>query len=586
MRQFRDSILPVFLAVAYVGGVLTPYRVLPLPSLFANAWAALFLGLGLAFWYIRAPLRRPQGASWTWLLLLAVVVLQPVLHRIDYPDSLVFPVGALLLCALLSQALQHASSSAVSRFETCLAWAFVVASLGTLLLQWLQFTFPTAVLPWFVMHLPDGMQPFGNLAQRNQAAFVHALGLAALAFLHTTQPAGRWVPWIVAAGMVSGVALSGSRLGVILALAAFATWRTVAAPGDDASRQNRWRNRFLRLAGSLFLYALIYAISLWVIEHWPGKTRFDTVVDRLINVSNLSRIALQQQAFQMFAEHFWIGAGWGSFSAEGLRRVQLSWMPLFADHSHLFITQIAAELGVLGLLTLVPATYIVVTAYRNQNWRQRPFVWLTLVLMIMYSCSEYPLWHGYFLFVFVAFLSVATGTADDSADTTVVGNRHRILALLAVILVIAGTIQTTVRYLELHWLGQKVFTGKDISAEVKKEIAAKADSPGFSAITELYTFVIVGISTDDLDRKLELGARVVSRFVDATLLEKQALLLLLSHEDDKAFATYQAACRFYRPKCNGLIENLDRVAAVHGDQFRAASIRLKLWRDAQLSENL
>lgn len=584
MRRFRDSILPVFLALAYVGGVLTPYRVLPLPSLFANAWAAFVLGLGLVLWYVREPLRRPQGVSWTWLLLLAVVVLQPVLHRIDYPDSLVFPVGALLLCALLSQALQQASSSAVSRFESCLAWAFVVASLCTLLLQWLQFSFPTAMLPWFVMYLPDGMQPFGNLAQRNQAAFVHALGLAALVSLHTTRPAGRWIQWMVAAGMVSGVALSGSRLGVILALVAFATWRAVATPDDDAitSRRHRWRDRFLRLARSIFLYVLIYVVSLWVIDHWPGKARFDTVLDRLVNVSNLSRVALQQQAFQMFAEHFWVGAGWGSFSAEGLRRVQLSWMPLFADHSHFFITQIAAELGALGLLALVPASYFGVAAYRSGNWRQRPFVWLTLVLMIIYSCSEYPLWHGYFLFVFVAFLSVATGTADDAMEAPGIGNRHRYLALLAVALVIAGTLQTSVRYLELHWLGQKVFTGKEISAEVKKEIAAKANSPGFSAITELYTFVIVGISTDDLDRKLELGARVVSRFVDATLLEKQALLLLLNHEDDKAFATYQAACRFYRNKCDGLIENLDRVAGVHGDQFQAASTRLKRWRDAEL----
>lgn len=584
MYRLRDFILPAFLALAYLGGVLTPYRVLPLPSQFANALAATCVGLGLIMWFAREPLRGPHGASWTWLLLLGVVVLQPALHPIDYPDALVFPAGALLLCVLLSQALQHASSLATRCFEVCLAGGFVVASLCTLLLQWLQFTFPTAALPWFVMYLPDGMQPFGNLAQRNQAAFVHALGIAALLSVKTTRPMGLGLQMLGASLMVTGVALSGSRLGAIMALLAFMVWGNTLQVRGIVADQTGWRSgKLLRATGWALAYVAIYAISLWMIEHGPSRMRFDTVVDRLVNVSNLSRVALQQQAWQMFLEHFWVGAGWGSFSAEGLRRVQLSWMPLFADHSHFFVTQIAAELGLVGLLALVPAMHAGVLACRRERGRQRSFVWLTLALMIMYSCSEYPLWHGYFLFVFVGFLSIATSTPAKTNVAMAGTNRYRYFALLAAVLVVAGTTQTAVRYLELHWLGQKVFTGKEIDGEVKREVAAKTNSPGFSAVTEMYTFVIVDIGTDDLERKLELGARVVSRFVDARLLEKQALLLLLHHDNDKAFATYQAACRFYHGECDGLIEHLNQIAAVHGPQFREMYDRLKLWRETVLN---
>lgn len=576
-------------ALAMAGAVLMVYRVQPIPSAFANAWAALVWGAVLLVWggvaFRRKVWLQVGLAGWSWLAVLLWLLVQTRLTRPPYADALLFPVAALALSWAL-----HAMGSTLAadrrrQIADAIAVACWLSSLGTVFLQTLQLT----QSPWlmgFVMPLPEGMQPFGNLAQRNQAAFVHVVGMLAWAHLWAhhgpSRTALRWGAMGLCLPMLWGLAMTSSRLFLFMGGLAWvaAAWRLGLLGRDVSGARARARAAAMGLLLAV-AYAACYAGFTAATPWLAPEVVFDNVVERLGNVSNQTRVVLQQQAWAMFSQSPLVGMGWGSFSAFALQWSDRSALPMFADHSHFLPSQWLAELGLVGLLVALPLVVLMLRLLISvELWRRRFFLQSFAVATLLYSCSEFPLWEGYFLFPFALVLGLLEAERRDMLQMA--GQEGKITkisaswAALVGLLLVVGSLWSAKTYLNLHYLGQKVFTGKPVEASVFGEIAV-FPAFGYSAFKDVYLFAILPIDKSDLEDKIAIGERVAGRFVDANVLQRLGFFYTLEGNLDRSKRLMQDACRFYPDKCSKILSDLLTVPQTESDVFRQMHTELTQW---------
>jgi len=578
--------------LAVAGSVLMVYRVHPIPSALPNAWAALVWGTALMVWggsvFKHKVKLQVSLAAWSWLGTVLWLLVQTRFTHSPYVDALLFPVAALTLAWALHVTGYQQTDERRRQLSDALACALVLGSLGTALLQTLQLT----QSPWlagFVIPLPAGMQPFGNLAQRNQAAFVHVLGMLAWAHLWSRYATGRiawrWNGLIAMAlclSMVWGLSMTASRLFLFMGGLGWvaAAWQ-LSLLGSRVSKPNDWVRLVAIGLLLVFTYTLFYAGFTSLAPQIAPSIVFDNVVERLGNVSNLTRVALQQQAWAMFSQSPWVGMGWGSFSAFALQWSDHSQLPMFADHSHFLPSQWLAELGLAGLLVVTPLLLLMVRLLLSRKlWEGQFFLQAFVVATLLYSCSEFPLWEGYFLFPFALVLGLLqaahqqdTNTGQGAEALTPVSASW--VALLGALLVV-GAVWSGRTYVNLHWLGQKVFTGKPVGSSVFGEIAAMP-GVGYGAFKDVYLFAIMPIDRIDLEDKIVIGERVAGRFVDANILQRLGIFHALAGNFDRTKRLMQDACRFYPDKCEKILSDLLKVPQTNPDALNKMNSELTQW---------
>lgn len=597
--------ITIFCAVAIAP--LLPYRLQPISDQIPNAWAAIGFSIFLIIystWLFSKKINLIWSYPiWGWCAAFLLIFIHTRFTLAGHKDALIFPIIAMILAGCIHLLTMNASAEIRKKLSNALAWAFYVAGLGTTLIQLHQLT-DASILRGWVFPLPADMQPFGNVAQRNEAAFLHSLAMAGVAHWLTdrcTRPKRIVLAVLLMLPLVFGISLTGSRLFLLVGGVMFATSLTWLSQPMPYFRQNPNHPMNLRMvqiwAGSLSLYAAAYAFSVLAIDWIPHRPLFASVVERISNVSNITRIALQQQAWAMFIDKPLTGQGWGSFSAFGLQWSDRSLLPLFADHSHFLPSQIMAEMGLLGVAAFSPLAWLIFKTQTNRFlWKSYFFPQCMCTLTIVYSCSEFPLWNGYYLFPFALCLGILTelkpneSSYDENSNQLIIpaeqiqtGNTHASSQISAVwialiaIPIIAGTAITSKVFFDLHILGGEVFTGKRIDPLVFEKINKVEPAFGFSAIKEVYLFVNIVTDTNDLESKIALGERVTKRFTDAPVLLHLGILYALNKEEDKSTRILQDACRFYPLKCEETIGKIKDLPDVHEHIFQRIHQRLIEW---------
>lgn len=605
--HFTNRIIWITIFCAAGLAPLLPYRLQPISAQIPNAWATIgfsFFLCVLSVWlYIKKIKLTWIYPMWGWCAAFLLIFIHTRFTLAGHKDALVFPIVAMILAGCIHLLTMNASTVTRKTLSNALAWAFYVAGLGTCLLQLHQLT-DASILRGWVFPLPADMQPFGNVAQRNEAAFLHSLAMAGAAHWLTdrcTRPKRIVLAVLLMLPLIFGISLTGSRLFLLVGGAMFASTLTWLSQPMPYIRQNPTHPVNLRMIqiwiASLCLYAAAYTLSILAIDWIPHRPAFDSVVERISNVSNLTRIALQQQAWAMFIDKPLTGQGWGSFSAFGLQWSDRSLLPLFADHSHFLPSQILAEMGLLGIAAFSPLAWLIFKTQTNRFlWNSYFFPQCMCTLTIVYSCSEFPLWNGYYLFPFALCLGILTElnpnesfcdknsnriiTPAAQVQTAIPHATNQLSAswiTLLALLIIAGTVITSKVFIDLHILGGDVFTGKRIDPVVFEKINKIEPAFGFSAIKEVYLFVNIVSDTNDLESKITLGERVTKRFTDAPILLQLGILYALNKEEDKSTRILQDACRFYPLKCEETIEKIKDLPDVHGHIFQRIHQRLIVW---------
>ena len=103
-----DLILLAIAAIALFATIFNSYH-LPLGfDLYHNLIIALIISIGLVgyFFTYSKDILIPSSII-TWILILALIIVQPFINTISYPDYLIFPIGALVLTIVFSIAIAN-----------------------------------------------------------------------------------------------------------------------------------------------------------------------------------------------------------------------------------------------------------------------------------------------------------------------------------------------------------------------------------------------------------------------------------------------------------------------------------------------
>lgn len=550
--------------LALIVGALWPDRLMPSPPFIPNALAIGISMLSICIVAIR-------GGAWmranitpvSALLgpLGLVVMIQPLMHpQLPYPEELLFPLSALIAALLMSMLSGGISEMGRTAAFQAWCWSATIAALASFALQLAQWLIPVVDLPGWIMRPPPGFQPFGNYAQRNQLALLFSFAIVSLWYLRWNSRDMRFriLTSLLAGLYVFGIVLSGSRTGMVLGLVGF-----IVLPWMQWSSSSQKPARSL-LAGVVklsFIYIALFAGSQVAVATWTKPNAFETALTRLESQNNLTRIALQEQSLQMIHDRPLVGTGWGTFAAEGLARIESSRLPLFADNSHFYVTQLWSELGAPGLLFAIGFTLLAgLLAWKAHSPLQVACSGV-VTLALLASITEYPLWLAFFL-IPLAFVA-SVGSSEIGVGGVCLSKGLKITAvwivLVSLVLTVGG-VWSAYQFRRLNSLGNQIFGVEAVDPSVRSRVNLRTLAFGFDSIYDMYTYVLMPVSSDRVDDKIILGERVLSRYINTEFLVRQSLLLLLANNPDRAFRMIQAACLLHPSRCDGQLQELRKIS--------------------------
>ncbi len=401
-------------------------------------------------------------------------------------------------------------------------------SVGLQLCQWLGVD-PFGLGIW-LLDVPKGMRPFGNLAQPNQLASLHVLGLVALWWGHRS---GRLSGWVATAGalwLMLGLMLAQSR----------SAWLALAVLGALAVL---WRQRLaldrkhlvVLLGLGLGFAAMTQALApLSEALHLPGARDTDE-----LQRSRSQRVQGWMEQVDALSRRPLTGYGW----EQGVRAqyaVALDYPPLREVHAyaHNLMLDLLIWNGVpLGTVLVLLLGWWMFRHLRAVDCPESAAMAASLAALGVHAMLEYP--HAYAYFLLPA--GVMAGALDARQAAASLVRVRRTVMVLA--LVAAAAVLTAV--------------GRDyLAAEAnlrafqmsKQRVGRAADpgEPGLAVLTQLDAYlrfvrtpVRRGMSQDDL----QLLQQVSELHPSGTLLLTHARAAALNGQPEVATAALARLCK-------------------------------------------
>lgn len=233
----------------------------------------------------------------------------------------------------------------------------------------------------------------GNLRQPNHLAAVMLCAcVATVALCDWGRLRARWAAlWIVV--FAATLVLSASRTGAV-GLLVLALWG--------------WRDWRLSRPARQLLWAApaAYALCAALLAGWAHLSERALGATTRLAESGLgvSRTAVLQQAWQMAWQHPWSGVGFGEFNLAWTLTPVTQRPPAFFDHTHNLFLQWAVELGLPAAVVLSACGVWALAVAAQRAWAvpgpqgtARRAAWMMVLLVMVHSLIEYPLWYAYFM---------------------------------------------------------------------------------------------------------------------------------------------------------------------------------------------
>ena len=382
----------------------------------------------------------------------------------------------------------------------------------------------------------------GNLRQPNHLCSLLLWAIVAALWLGEARVLRRAVGVALAALMLFVIVLSGSRSGVVGA-AMLALWGLL---DTRLARPTRAALLLAPLAYGLFWFGA----SAWArhSQHVFGGTgRFSTGGD----ISS-SRFGIWSNTLDLIRAHPWAGVGFGEFNFAW----SLSEFPnrpvAFFDHTHNLALQFAVELGLpLAALVLALLGWALWCAARNclrpvdagapVSPQRAAFVMVLLVLV--HSLLEYPLWYAYFLLPAAFAFGICLGKPSERSaldtgrpDPTRRGGVLR-AACLALMLGAAFSIHDYLRVVV-------IFAPPDDAAPLAERIAIGQRSVFFSHHADY----AAATTSEDPAQALQAAQRAAHYLLDTRLMMAWANALHATGDSERAKYVAQRLKEFRNPQ--------------------------------------
>lgn len=549
-----------------------------------NAISFFVVGLGIASYFFGANQRLDQPLSlkfgmstMTWQMLAIVLLIQPMLHYIRYPDALVFPVLCLVWVIGASIITSNITSEPEQKrqFLAILAPFVYVMAGTTFIIQLMQVLgYQITWHGWPVTRnnaLPDRMD--GNFGQANHTSYALLLGmLFAIYQLHTTREKIHQVGLLILLMALSiGIALTKSRAVLIMLVAG----NLVYFFGQQLPLPQKVRNS-------------LGIIGFFAFSYWLGGAMLSLVSPEKVSVagavarigSDSQRASLLHRGWLIFQESPIVGVGWNNFAFNGLKYVDTLDSFTFSDNAHMFAVQLGSELGILGLLCLLPVAWVLIKSIHFHHSRESALALAFVVASVIYACFEYPLWYFRYLLLFGVFLALI-----DQKNYQFPAIPRYVCQLIATFFVSLALISVyySYTYLDKGYLTYNL--GTSVSGGANTSVKVATDKPlfGFKNYAERERAVATNADLYNLNYKLGLFDRVLIAESSPYNLFSYATLLSYAGKTDQALIMYKSACRIQEShdNCEEVAGTLEDMARIDKKTFENAYESYMNWFKAR-----
>ena len=519
-----------------------------------GAWA-----LRLAGSSARTPLSRMEVAAYVTLgLLFVVLVLQPALGAQPWALALsgaALVASALVVAALGGMALRNGLGGSVF---LALCVAFLIAGLASCVIGMIQVYAPT----W-----PDGDliarssivgRSVGNLRQPNHLCSLLLWSIVAALWLGEAQLLRRALGIAFAGLMLFVVVLSGSRSGVLGALL-LALWGLLDTRLAKSTR------------AALLLAPIAYALfwsgaTTWAPlgEHaFGGVGRFGTSGD----ISS-SRFGIWSNTLDLIRAQPWAGVGFGEFNFAWTLTEFPNRPVAFFDHTHNLPLQFAIELGLpLAVLALALLGWALWRAARNCMLPPGPEVspqraaFVMVLLVLMHSLLEYPLWYAYFLLpaAFALGLCLASPSRHEGAVAPASRKPGQAMSLrIGALVLLLGAAYSIYDYFKVV----VIFAPPENAAPLSERIARGQRSVFFSHHADY----AAATTSEDPVLALAAAGRAAHYLLDTRLMMAWANALHATGDSERAKYLAQRLREFRNPQSVGYFAPCDDPAVARADK--------------------
>ena len=563
-----NTVLIIMIGLGYLFGSLNTFHRYPSTNdMYPDLVAIMFVSIGLIYWHAASQVRVIGLATLAWVAVFALVVIQPYINTITYPTGLIFELSVVLTCIAISIYIANATDK-IKLFKVFII-AIVSVGIFTVITQIAQYL--KLSLPTYLLYSNYGSaRIYGNVSQPNQAAFILALSTGGLLYLSSLfQSIYKSSLMLLPSFLFAiGLGLSASRTGLIL--------MAIAILGYILLFKLAIKTKVI--IGSICTLLLILGYSLGSQLLVSHNINAMSAVERIANSDHTDiRWLLSKQAWLLFLENPITGVGWGNLMSTSLERAQqLSWFSATA-HSHFFITNIAAETGVIGLITLCPFAYILIKNVSFKLSNSQATIYTLLAIFIAYSSSEFPLWLPRYLIIFVVLLSFI----DDSKFelSAKMGQLVKYSALSLSVVLVLGSLYYQISYRAYSKVFYAIAEPSFSYEEKEKRLLNLKPVIGFEQFSDILLFHMMSENIDNIEHKTELTTRVLSNTLSYNVLIRSANIYLLNGDKSKALDIYKAACIFeYAKHCDQLADHLNNRALSGENNLRMVSSKFQKWR--------
>lgn len=282
-----------------------------------------------------------------------------------------------------------------------------VDGMAALILMGAYVSFILATCQWsgvdslgiWLVDLPVGGRPYANMAQPNNLAVFLCMGLASAIYLRERGAFGKWLLAIFAVLLFSGVAMTRSRMALVVVLV-MALWMF-------------YGRHLLQLKCRAFevVFGLALFFTLWLfwpfiseMLYLPAESSWVRLEGALVGDV---RLLLWQQLLDAAFKQPWIGYGWNQVAVAQVMIAAEYPQSLMTEHAHNLLVDILVWNGAfIGAAIIGWIGWWVVKNIRCLNNLQAWFSLLVIFVLGTHSMFEFPLEYFYFLLPFGLFVGV------------------------------------------------------------------------------------------------------------------------------------------------------------------------------------
>lgn len=541
----------LLLVIGYGYGILAPTHTMMSGNDYnVGLLVSALAGFGVAFGLRAVRFAKIGFSTLTWLSLALVILIQPIFHQIFYADSLIFPIGVLLLATLMSVFAVNLPIDKRPSIILGVAWLVLITGVLSVCTQIVQYFHPAGITG-IVLFIPYGNRLTGNLAQPNIASFVNVLAIISayyLFFLYKNHKKTILLLTLATVLLAVGISLSSSRSGIFLL--------AVGLIGGLFYAWSSHKVRFLAFVAMALLSVIGYKIGVILLQS-QELMQSSSGLDRLVSSGVNLRPFLWERAWWAFSSNPILGVGYNNYLSFGFDNIEkIGWFEP-ADHAHNLIAHIAAELGIVGLLTMSGVVIVIgqklIAFFTKKLPNEDLFLCLLIAIIVLYSMAEFPLWYPNFLLFFAFLLGLL-----DKGMALKNPLPNNAISAFGFILAICASIYTGLYYKYLYHY-EMVMYANVINQQKIDAYKAFPNTVGFAKPKELMLHMVLDEENNDPKRIIPIGERLFKATGERGVATVQVKMLMQGEQQEKADKLNRLLCvlEYQRTgKCENVLQKI------------------------------